>query len=152
MAENVFEVEIPLRWGDMDAYGHVNNVTMFQILEEARVAVFGMPPSSGEPVAESPGPRVRLFETFPDGVQALIAEHHAKYHSPLPYRGLKVKVDVAITAVTAASFTISYRVFDPHTSTLCVSASTVLAFFNATTGTLTRLNKEQRNELESFIN
>lgn len=151
MGENVFKVEIPLRWGDMDAYGHINNVTMFQILEEARVAVFGMPPSSGAPVAESPVPRVLLFETFPDGVQALIAEHHAKYHSPLPYRSLKVKVEVSITAVTAASFTISYRIFDAHSETLCVSASTVLAFFNATTGTLTRLNREQREELVRLI-
>ena len=45
----VYEVEVPLRWGDMDAYGHVNNVTMMQVLEEARVALFGPPPSSGEP-------------------------------------------------------------------------------------------------------
>ena len=113
----------------------------------------GSPVLSALTAASAPAvAAVRNPDTVPDGVQALIAEHHAKYHSPLPYRGLKVKVDVAITEVTAASFTISYRVFDPHTSTLCVSASTVLAFFNATTGTLTRLNKAQRTELESFIN
>ncbi len=28
---------LPLRWGDMDAYGHINNVQYIRYLEEARV-------------------------------------------------------------------------------------------------------------------
>ncbi|MDH4608927.1 thioesterase family protein [Pseudomonas sp. BN102] len=31
---------IPVRWGDMDSYGHVNNTLYIQYLEEARVACF----------------------------------------------------------------------------------------------------------------
>lgn len=31
---------IPVRWGDMDSYGHVNNILYMQYLEEARVAWF----------------------------------------------------------------------------------------------------------------
>jgi acyl-CoA thioester hydrolase len=31
---------IPVRWGDMDSYGHVNNTLYIQYLEEARVAWF----------------------------------------------------------------------------------------------------------------
>lgn len=31
---------IPVRWGDMDSYGHVNNIIYMQYLEEARVAWF----------------------------------------------------------------------------------------------------------------
>lgn len=41
-------VHVPARWGDMDAYGHVNNVAILSVMEEARVALFGPPPSSGE--------------------------------------------------------------------------------------------------------
>jgi acyl-CoA thioester hydrolase len=33
----VFSCDIPVRWGDMDAYGHVNNTVYFRFLEEARV-------------------------------------------------------------------------------------------------------------------
>ncbi len=33
--EAVFDV--PLRWGDMDAMGHLNNVVYFRLMEEARV-------------------------------------------------------------------------------------------------------------------
>jgi acyl-CoA thioester hydrolase len=29
--------KIPIRWGDMDAYGHVNNTIYFRYMEQARV-------------------------------------------------------------------------------------------------------------------
>ena len=31
-------VEIPVQWGDMDAYGHVNNAVFFRYFESARIA------------------------------------------------------------------------------------------------------------------
>ncbi|WP_417662737.1 acyl-CoA thioesterase [Pseudomonas sp.] len=43
MAENkqvLHTALIPVRWGDMDSYGHVNNTLYLQYLEEARVAWF----------------------------------------------------------------------------------------------------------------
>ncbi len=33
-------VSIPVRWGDMDAMGHVNNTVYFQYCETARIAFF----------------------------------------------------------------------------------------------------------------
>ena len=35
-AKLAFSCEIPVRWGDMDAYGHVNNTLYFRYFEEAR--------------------------------------------------------------------------------------------------------------------
>lgn len=37
----VFEMSMPIRWGDMDAFGHVNNTVYFRYMEEARVTWFG---------------------------------------------------------------------------------------------------------------
>jgi acyl-CoA thioester hydrolase len=34
----VFELAIPLRWGDMDAFGHVNNTAYFRFMEEVRIS------------------------------------------------------------------------------------------------------------------
>jgi acyl-CoA thioester hydrolase len=31
---------IPIRWGDMDAMGHVNNTTYFRYMEQARISWF----------------------------------------------------------------------------------------------------------------
>lgn len=33
----VYEMIIPMRWGDMDAMGHVNNTTYFRYLETIRI-------------------------------------------------------------------------------------------------------------------
>jgi acyl-CoA thioester hydrolase len=33
----VFETTIPIRWGDMDAMGHLNNTSYFRYLETARI-------------------------------------------------------------------------------------------------------------------
>ena len=33
----VYEMTIPIRWGDMDAMGHVNNTSYFRYLEIARI-------------------------------------------------------------------------------------------------------------------
>jgi acyl-CoA thioester hydrolase len=33
----VHEMQIPIRWGDMDAFGHVNNTVFFRYMEQARV-------------------------------------------------------------------------------------------------------------------
>ncbi|KAA1175089.1 acyl-CoA thioesterase [Marinobacter salinexigens] len=34
---HVSTITMPLRWGDMDAYGHANNTTYFRFFEEARI-------------------------------------------------------------------------------------------------------------------
>lgn len=36
----VFEMAIPLRWGDMDSFGHVNNTVYFRFMEEVRICWF----------------------------------------------------------------------------------------------------------------
>lgn len=35
--KQVFEMRMPIRWGDMDAMGHVNNASYFRYLETARI-------------------------------------------------------------------------------------------------------------------
>ena len=34
---HTFTLDIPLRWGDLDAMGHLNNTLYFRLLEEARI-------------------------------------------------------------------------------------------------------------------
>ena len=48
-----FTARVPMRWGDMDAYGHINNTMYFRYFEQARsewaASVFGSkrPPGHG---------------------------------------------------------------------------------------------------------
>ncbi len=39
---------IPIRWGDMDAMGHVNNTVYFRFMEQARISWFGALVPEGE--------------------------------------------------------------------------------------------------------
>ena len=36
----VFEMRMPIRWGDMDAFGHVNNTVYFRYMEQVRISWF----------------------------------------------------------------------------------------------------------------
>jgi acyl-CoA thioester hydrolase len=36
----VYELELPIRWGDMDAMGHVNNTVYFRYMEQLRISWF----------------------------------------------------------------------------------------------------------------
>lgn len=49
-----FELVQPIRWGDMDAMGHVNNTVYFRYMEQTRISWFsflGLPP---DPTGEGP--------------------------------------------------------------------------------------------------
>jgi acyl-CoA thioester hydrolase len=62
-------------WGDMDAYGHVNNVVYFRYFENARLAYFVQlgwevagPPRGVGPILHSTQARFRLALTYPDTI------------------------------------------------------------------------------------
>jgi len=64
-------IELPVLWGDMDAFGHVNNTRFFRYFESARIAFI-----------ERLGLR-EVMETT--GVGPILAETRCKYISPLTY-------------------------------------------------------------------
>lgn len=50
----VFEMHIPIRWGDMDAMGHLNNTTYFRYLETIRIDWFRSIGCVPDPQGEGP--------------------------------------------------------------------------------------------------
>ncbi len=50
----VFEMTMPIRWGDLDAMGHVNNTLYFRYFEVIRVAWFDEIGSPPNPNGEGP--------------------------------------------------------------------------------------------------
>jgi acyl-CoA thioester hydrolase len=138
-------VHVPMRWGDMDAYGHINNVEVLRILEEARVHAFGPPAGTGLPGVEVELP---VFSDLPEGTQALVLEHRVKYLVPLNYRNVPARIEVWVSAIKGASFTVAYAIYDPVTGVKCAVAETMLAFFHEGTGTLLRIAAEKKAQLE----
>jgi acyl-CoA thioester hydrolase len=59
MSENrvhVHTMRIPIRWGDMDAMGHVNNTVYFRYIESARIAWLGQVGALPDSAASNEGP------------------------------------------------------------------------------------------------
>ena len=137
MARHV--VEVQPRWGDLDAYGHVNNVTWLEYLQEARVdMLFVHAPRQGA-------------EQLVAGV--VVARAEIEYRKPLGFRQRPVRIEMWVTRIGGSSFTIAYDVVDVEpdgTRTRYVEASTVIVAVDPATGTPRRLNPQERAVLEVF--
>jgi len=66
-------VEFPLAWGEMDSFGHVNNIVYFRYFESARIACFDrigypimMEESGVGPILAATECRFRIPLTYPD--------------------------------------------------------------------------------------
>ena len=121
-------VDIDLRWGDADAFGHVNNVVFFRYLEEARARVI---PDSG------PGSTI-----LSGGL--VVAEQQLKYLAPLHYRKAPVQVGMTVDYVGGSSFRLACRVFDAQGGTVYAEGFVALVTYNFTTGAPRKLSSDER--------
>ncbi|MDX3642714.1 thioesterase family protein [Streptomyces sp. MB09-02B] len=119
----------PLRWADMDAYGHVNNVVFLRYLEEARIDFLFRPEKD-----------------FQQG--SVVARHEIDYKRQLIHRHQPVDIELWVTEIRAASFTITYEVKDPDQ--VYVRASTVIVPFDFATQRPRRITSEEREFLEEY--
>ena len=129
-------VSVPVRWGDLDAYGHVNNVAVMALLEQARVQAFWDPGAPVLPPLAAGSP-----------VQVVVADAHVSYRLAIPY---VQAVDVAVTVprVGGASFVIGYEIIVE--GEVAVSATTTLALVDVATWRPLRLDSAQRERLAAF--
>ncbi len=72
----IHSTRIPIRWGDMDAYGHVNNTLYFRYMEIARIewleaAGFGLDPAGEGPVIINASCTFLIPLTYPGSVEVL---------------------------------------------------------------------------------
>ena len=83
----------------MDAFGHVNNTRFLTYLEEARVDLLFV--HAGEEVAR---------ERLSSGI--VVARHEIDYKAPLVFRPEPVPIDVWVSRLGNASFTVRYEIQD----------------------------------------
>ncbi|NHC45166.1 acyl-CoA thioesterase [Motilibacter aurantiacus] len=127
-------VRVPMRWGDMDAFQHVNNVAYLGYLEEARVdMLFVLGEESG-------------VAALRDGV--VVARHEIDYVSPLVWHPRGIDIDVWVERVGGASFELAYVVQDEDR--VYARARSTLVAFDLAAGRARRLTAEERTFLERF--
>ncbi|MEU1305331.1 thioesterase family protein [Streptomyces shenzhenensis] len=120
----------PLRWADMDAYGHVNNVVFLRYLEEARIDFLFRPDKD-----------------FQQG--SVVARHEIDYKRQLVHRHEPVDVELWVTETRAASFTLAYEVKDGDQ--IYVRASTVIVPYDFDAQRPRRITAEEREFLREYM-
>lgn len=136
-------IAVPLRWGDLDAYNHVNNVAVLRILEEARVRALWKP-EDGEAL-----PTAVLSATAGSDTNTLIAGHVIEYVAAIEYHREPLDIQLWISAVGGASADISYEVFSR--GTLVVRAESTMVFVDAATGRPRRTAPHERTAWEPYF-
>lgn len=100
-------VDIELRWGDQDAYGHVNNVAFARYLEEARVRTFWL--GSGR---ERTGMERHFRGDDPSGPKMLVASQQIEFLRVLEYSDAPVTVELWIGKLGGSSLEVHYEILD----------------------------------------
>lgn len=88
-------IEITVAWGEMDAFGHVNNIVYLRYFESARIAYF-----------EKLGTPEILTAT---GIGIILAETRCRYKLPLTYPDT-ISVGTRTVELAADGFLMDYRV------------------------------------------
>ncbi len=91
-----FVYQCPVRWSDMDVYGHVNNARFLTLYEEARVALMFI------------GAREHGFTSFERGV--VISRHEVDYLRPVDYTD-PVRIELWLEEIRASRFVIRYELW-----------------------------------------
>lgn len=138
-AQRYDSVGVDLRWGDMDAFGHVNNVTYHQILEEARVRAFADWFDGG-------GTDGSLRTTV------LLARQEVEFLAQLTYSARPVLVDMWVTHIGGASWDMGYEMREGDaTGTVYARAESTLVVYDPQAGRPRSLTGEERTALQARL-
>lgn len=122
----------PIRWGDLDAQGHVNNAVVVDYLQEARVDFLVT------------GPIPQMLDA---GV--IVVNHQVEYLRPIPFSLDPVRIQVWADSVGGARFALSYEVF--VNDDLVGRARTVATPYDLAVGTIRRLTDVERSALRGRL-
>ena len=108
-------IEIPVQWGEMDAFQHVNNVVYFRYFENARIAYFE---------------KFDVIEFMTrKGIGPILAATSCRFKTPLTYPD-RVLVGAKVTSVEDDRFVMEYRAVSTRYQKVVAEADGVIVTFN----------------------
>lgn len=124
--------ECAVRWDDLDAFGHVNNVTFAEYLQEARVDFAHRELADSAPHEGS-----------------VVVHQSIDYLAPVPFRTDPLEVLVWVTRIGTSSFEVAYEVHDG--ATLVARATGVLVAFDVRAQQPRPITPAERQTLERYL-
>lgn len=129
-------IEIPVAWGEMDAFGHVNNVVFFRYFESARIAYF-------QAVI---GNKIKSKTFVP-----ILAQTECQYLRPVYFPDTLV-AESAVSQVGRTSITMEYRLLSKEQNEIVAQGKAVVVNVDPETGKgcpLTEETKESISRLQA---
>ena len=107
-------IQLPILWGEMDAFEHVNNVVYFRWFESARIAYFEKIGFSG------------MRDT--SGIGPILGSTRCHFRIPLAYPDT-ISVGARVTEIRSDRFTMEYVVVSrAHNATAAEGDGVIVAF------------------------
>lgn len=128
-------VDVPVLWGDMDAFGHVNNTVFFRWFETARIAFL-------EAIEFAAGGDV--------GVGPILASTSCRFRRPVTYPDT-VTVGVLVEDVQADRFTHRYRVVRAATGEVVAEGMGVVVSYDYGAGEKAPIPAGVRASIERLV-
>lgn len=142
-----FHVDLQMRWGDQDAYGHINNVSQARYFEEARVRTF----FSGA-TREPTGLQGLIRTDKPDGFKMVVASQQINFLRALEYSPEPLEVEMWIGSLGGSSLEIHSQLISPGAdrivTTTCVMTAVVV---DGSSMRPTRLTPEVREVAKKWM-
>jgi len=134
-------VDIQLRWGDQDEYGHVNNVSYARYLEEARVRILWL--GSGY---ERTGLEQHFQGNVDGGQKTLVVSQHIEFLRVLEYSEHPITVELWVGKLGGSSLELHYEILDGSCAerTVVARAITNMVVVDGETLRPIRLSEEAR--------
>lgn len=142
-------IPIPLRWGDLDAYGHINNVETLRLIEEARIRAFWhtADENADHDHDHDPQPTAALELAADSAVWSLVSRSEVEYLVPMPYSRAPIDVEVWLGRLGGASIEICFELYSPagvEPRVLHARAATAIVTVDAASGRPTRIPADLR--------
>jgi acyl-CoA thioester hydrolase len=133
-------IEIPVQWGEMDAFQHVNNVAYFRYFESARMAYYE---------------RLNLKDLRAStGIGPILASTSCRFKMPLTYPD-RVHVGVRVTKIEKDRFMMDHYILSTRHQKIAAEGSSVIATYDYRENKKASVPEELKQriwELEKSVN
>lgn len=128
-------ITIPVAWGEMDAFQHVNNVIYFKYFESVRIAYFE---------------RMDLMAFMQEtGIGPILASTQCKYKVPLTYPDT-VSVGTRILTIEEDRFVMEYIVVSQNRNIVAAEGEGVIVSFDYRKGAKALLPDEVKRRIKTI--
>lgn len=135
LKEYPVEIEIPIAWGEMDAFQHVNNIIYFRYFESARVAYFN---------------KINLMKWLEEtGIGPILASTECKFRFPLTYPD-KISAGAKVIHIEEDRFVMKHAVASHQHHKIAAEGEGVVVCYNFREKKKTRIPNEIKERIQNI--